>query len=178
MRAQTQIAVFGGGCFWCTEAIFEGLEGVISVVPGYAGGRATHPTYEQVCTGNTGHAEATRIEFQPAQISFRDLLTVFFATHDPTTPNRQGHDVGTQYRSIILYLDEEQKQQAEALIREISDQFPQPIVTEVKPLEEFHEAEPYHRQYYRNNPGQPYCQAVIHPKMGKFRERFQQLLKS
>ncbi|MBI3895885.1 MAG: peptide-methionine (S)-S-oxide reductase MsrA [Acidobacteria bacterium] len=176
MAEEPQIAVFGGGCFWCTEAVFEGLKGVLSVMPGYAGGDISYPTYEQVCTGETGHAEAVRIEFAPSQISYRDLLTVFFATHDPTTLNRQGHDAGTQYRSIILYANEQQKSEAKDVIREISSQFRQPIVTEVKPLAEFYEAESYHRQYYRQNSEQPYCQFVISPKMGKLREHFQALL--
>lgn len=178
MAEPTQFAVFGGGCFWCTEAVFEGLQGVLSVMPGYAGGHTQHPTYEQVCMGRTGHAEVIRIEFDPSLIAYRDLLTVFFATHDPTTLNRQGHDAGTQYRSIILYANEEQEADAENFIQEISSHFPQPVVTEVKPLAEFYEAEPYHRQYYRSNPNQPYCQFVIRPKMGKLRERFQQLLDS
>ena len=178
MAEHTQTAVFGGGCFWCTEAIFERLRGVISAMPGYAGGQAKHPTYEEVCAGATGHAEATRVEFDSVQISYRDLLTVFFATHDPTTRNRQGHDVGTQYRSIILYANDDQKRDSEAFIKELSGQFLQTIVTEVKPLAEFYEAESYHRQYYRRNSNQPYCQYVISPKMGKLRERFAQLLNS
>jgi peptide-methionine (S)-S-oxide reductase len=149
-------------------------------MPGYAGGKRPNPTYEQVCTGATGHAEVIRIEYDPAQISFRDLLTVFFATHDPTTLNQQGHDMGTQYRSIILYADDDQKREAQAVIQELasSRQFRDPIVTEVKPLEAFFEAEQYHREYYRRNDSQPYCQYVITPKVGKFQQRFRELLKA
>jgi peptide-methionine (S)-S-oxide reductase len=148
-------------------------------MPGYAGGLVGNPTYQQVCTGETGHAEVIRIEFNPKQISLRDLLTVFFATHDPTTPNQQGHDVGPQYRSIILYANEDQKSQADAFIKELTEsgEFRRPIVTEIKPLEEFYDAEPYHREYYRKNSDQPYCQIVITPKMGKLQERFRALLK-
>lgn len=179
MPVRTQSAVFGGGCFWCTEAVFERLQGVVSVMPGYAGGRRPNPTYEQVCTGATGHAEVVQVEFDPEQISFRDLLTVFFATHDPTTRNRQGNDVGTQYRSVILCADDNQKRDAEAFLRELRDagQFQQPIVTEVQPLEAFYEAEPYHQKYYQRNTAAPYCQFVITPKVGKFATRFERLLK-
>lgn len=180
MTNDPSFAVFGGGCFWCTEAVFERLKGVVSVRPGYAGGQLAHPTYEQVCSGRTGHAEVIRIEYDPKVVSFEDLLTVFFATHDPTTLNRQGHDTGTQYRSIILYADEAQKQVADAFIKELakSGQFPQPIVTEVTPLGTFYEAEDYHREYYRRNEGQPYCQFVISPKVGKFQQKFRELLKA
>jgi len=178
MPERPQTAVFGGGCFWCTEAVFERLKGVSAVMPGYAGGKLKNPTYQQVCTEQTGHAEVIRIEFDPAQISFRDLLTVFFATHDPTTPNQQGNDVGTQYRSIILYANEDQKREAEAFIKELTEsgEFKRPVVTELKPLEEFYEAEPYHREYFRRNTNQPYCQVVIMPKMGKLQQRFRQLI--
>jgi peptide-methionine (S)-S-oxide reductase len=180
LKDETKSVVFGGGCFWCTETVFERLKGVVSVMPGYAGGASANPTYEQICTGKTGHAEVVRIEYDPNQVSFQDLLTVFFATHDPTTLNRQGNDVGTQYRSIILYANEEQKEEAKAFIKELADsgQFSQPIVTELKPLETFYEAEPYHREYYRLNENQPYCQFVISPKVGKLQQRFRQLLKS
>jgi peptide-methionine (S)-S-oxide reductase len=173
-----QFAVFGGGCFWCTEAVFERLKGVVSVLPGYAGGTRPNPTYEQICTGTTGHAEVVRVEHDPARVSFEDLLTVFFATHDPTTPNQQGHDMGTQYRSIILHANEEQKQAAEKFIQELtkSRQFRQPIVTEVKPLDTFYEAEAYHREYYRRNESQPYCQFIISPKVGKLQQKFRELL--
>lgn len=180
MNQQTETAVFGGGCFWCTEAVFERLRGVISVMPGYAGGNVKNPSYKLVCTGTTGHAEVIRVEFDPAQISYRDLLTVFFATHDPTTLNRQGHDTGTQYRSIILYSNASQKSAAEAMIEELnrSGTFTQPLVTEVKPLTEFYEAEEYHRRYYISNPEQPYCQYVIDPKVEKANQRFRELLRA
>ncbi len=179
MSQNTEIAVFGGGCFWCTEAVFTSVKGVVSVAPGYAGGRRPNPSYEQVCTGATGHAEVVKIEFDPAQVSYRDLLAIFFATHDPTTVNQQGHDVGTQYRSIILYTTEQQKREAEAIIQELAkaDIFPAAIVTEIKPLETFYEAEPYHHRYYENNPGQPYCHIVIDPKVAKFRKQFSNLLR-
>jgi peptide-methionine (S)-S-oxide reductase len=179
-NAKTDIAVFGGGCFWCTEAVFDELKGVISVVSGYAGGSAKNPTYEQVCSGGTGHAEVIRIEFDPTQISFSDLMTVFFATHDPTTLNRQGNDVGTQYRSTILYADEEQKRLAEALIKELNDSkaFGKPVVTTVEPLGEFYAAEDYHQKYYARNPNQPYCQYSIPPKLNKLHKQFSQLLKT
>lgn len=175
-----EVAVFGGGCFWCTEAVFDELRGVISVVPGYAGGSVKNPTYEQVCTGGTGHAEVIRIEFDPAQIAFKDLLTVFFATHDPTTLNRQGNDVGTQYRSAVLYADDNQKREAEAFIKELNDSktFGKPVVTTLEPLGEFYEAEQYHRKYFANNPFQPYCQYTIPPKLQKLHKQFAALLKS
>ena len=178
--AKSEVAVFGGGCFWCTEAVFDELKGVISVVSGYAGGSTKNPTYEQVCSGGTGHAEVIRIEFDPTQISFRDLMTVFFATHDPTTLNRQGNDVGTQYRSAILYADEEQKREAEAFIKELNDSkaFGKPIVTTLEPLGEFYEAEDYHQKYYANNPYQPYCQYLIPPKLNKLHKQFSALLKA
>lgn len=176
----TQIAVFGGGCFWCTEAVFDRLRGVLSVMPGYAGGAGKNPTYEQVCAGATGHAEVVRIEFDPSAITYKDLLTVFFATHDPTTLNRQGNDVGTQYRSVILSASEEQRREAERFIKELdgSPGYGKPIVTEVKPLGEFYEAEDYHRRYYENNPYQPYCQVIITPKLRKLHKQFAALLKS
>jgi peptide-methionine (S)-S-oxide reductase len=180
MVKELQTAVFGGGCFWCTETVFERLKGVTSVMPGYAGGTLTDPTYEQVCSGDTGHAEVIRIEFDPKLVSFHDLLTVFFATHDPTTLNRQGNDAGTQYRSIILHANEEQKRAAEEFIENLekSGEFLQRIVTEIKPLETFYEAEAYHRGYYRRNPNQPYCQFIISPKVGKLQKRFRELLAS
>ncbi|HEV8342714.1 MAG TPA: peptide-methionine (S)-S-oxide reductase MsrA [Candidatus Binatia bacterium] len=180
MKKETEVAVFGGGCFWCTEAVFDELRGVASVMPGYAGGSIKNPTYEQVCSGTTGHAEVIRIEFDPRQITFRELLTVFFATHDPTTLNRQGNDAGPQYRSIILYASDAQKQEAEKFINELNDSsvYGKPIVTEVKPLGEFYEAEEYHRKYYENQPYQPYCQIIISPKMQKLYKQFTDLLKS
>ena len=179
MTQQTQIAVFGGGCFWCTEAIFERITGVISVMPGYAGGEFENPTYGDVCAGTTGHAEVIRVEFDPAQVSYRDLLTVFFSTHDPTTLNRQGHDVGSQYRSIILYAGETQHQEAKTFIADLnrSGAFGRPVVTELKQLSAFYEAEPYHRRYYSSNSGQPYCSIVITPKLEKLKSHFRQMLK-
>ncbi|MGE5305694.1 MAG: peptide-methionine (S)-S-oxide reductase MsrA [Alphaproteobacteria bacterium] len=180
MTQETQVAVFGGGCFWCTEAVFNELEGVVSVMPGYAGGSLKNPTYEKVCSGETGHAEVIRIEFNPRQITFSDLLTVFFATHDPTTLNRQGADVGTQYRSVVFYVDEEQKRQAESFIKQLTDttSFGRPVVTTVEPLKEFYPAEDYHRKYYANNTYQPYCQITIPPKLNKLHKQFSELLKS
>jgi len=179
-NAQKEIAVFGGGCFWCTEAVFERLRGVISVMPGYAGGMIKNPTYRQVSTGKTGHAEVVRVEYDPAQISYGDLLAVFFATHDPTTLNRQGADVGTEYRSVILHTTDDQKRQAEAFIEDLnrSDPHGRPLVTEVAPLIEFYEAEHPHREFYRNNSSAPYCQVVIEPKLAKLHTRFTELLKS
>jgi peptide-methionine (S)-S-oxide reductase len=173
-------AVFGGGCFWCVEAVFDELRGVHSVVSGYAGGETKNPTYEQVCGGRTGHAEVIKIEFDPAQISFRDLMTVFFATHDPTTLNRQGNDVGTQYRSAIFFADEEQKKEAAAFIQELDDakSFKNAIVTTLEPLTEFYPAEDYHQKYYANNPYQPYCQYMIPPKLNKLHKQYKELLKS
>ncbi len=180
MEEPIQTAVFGGGCFWCTEAVFLRLKGVITVTSGYAGGSSEHPTYESVSMGNTGHAEAIQIEFDPAQISYQDLLDVFFHTHDPTTLNRQGNDSGTQYRSVILYQNEDQKQAAENSIARLTAEhaFDQPIVTEVKALDKFYSAEAYHQQYYDNNQYQPYCQIVISPKLQKFEEKFKHLLKT
>jgi|SRR3989344_3495476 len=175
-----QIAVFGGGCFWCTEAIFDELKGVESVTSGYAGGGMESPRYEDVSSGQTGHAEVIKIEFDPNQISYRDLLTVFFATHDPTTPNQQGSDVGTQYRSIILYTDENQRLEAEAFIEELNNSTSEgdEIVTEIKPLDKFYPAEDYHQDYYANNSNKPYCQIVINPKLQKLQEKFGDLLKN
>jgi peptide-methionine (S)-S-oxide reductase len=180
MTRQHEIAVFGGGCFWCTEAVFGELRGVSSVIPGYAGGNVDNPTYEQVCSGLTGHAEVIRIEYDPELINYRDLLTVFFATHDPTTLNRQGNDVGTQYRSVILYAGEQQKQESESFIKELneSQSFAGAIVTTLEPLGRFYPAENYHHNYYARNPYQPYCQYTIPPKLEKLRKRFMDLLKS
>ena len=179
-ETKNDIAVFAGGCFWCTEAVFGELRGVRSVVSGYTGGTTNNPTYEQVCSGSTGHAEAIKIDFDPGQISFRDLMTVFFATHDPTTLNRQGNDAGTQYRSAILYANEEQKQQAEAFIKEleVAKTYKNPIVTTLEPLREFYPAEDYHQKFFANNPYQPYCQYTIPPKLNKLHKQFSQLLKS
>lgn len=178
MSQKTEIAVFGGGCFWCTEAVFELIKGVVSVMPGYAGGSVPNPTYRQVCTGATGHAEVARIEYDPMTVSYRDLLKVFFAMHDPTTLNRQGADVGTEYRSLILYASEDQKREAEELIRSLNDSSAgRPIVTEVKPLDKFYEAEDYHREYFRKNPAVPYCQFVIDPKVAKLKHTLKEQLK-
>lgn len=179
MDRNNEVAVFGGGCFWCTEAIFQLLKGVISIMPGYAGGAAKNPTYERVCAGDTGHAEVIKIEFDPAVISYDDLLTVFFATHDPTTLNRQGADRGTQYRSIILYTNDAQKQTAETFIKKLneSESAGAPIATEVRALADFYEAENYHREYYRNNSAAPYCDIIINPKLKKVQDKFNQLVK-
>lgn len=176
-----QSAVFGGGCFWCTETVFKELKGVVSVMPGYAGGEKPNPTYEEVCGGDTGHAEVIRVEYDPAQIGYRDLLEIFFATHDPTTLNRQGNDVGTQYRSIILVADERQRAEAEATVADLKKTGAfggRDVVTEIRPLETFWEAESAHRDYYaKNRDGNPYCQLVIDPKLAKFRQKFHSLLK-
>lgn len=179
-EVKTATAVFGGGCFWCTEAVFDELRGVQSVVSGYAGGTNKNPTYEQVCSGQTGHAEVIKIEFDPSQVSFRDLMTVFFATHDPTTLNRQGNDSGTQYRSAIFFADDEQKQQAALFIKELetAKAFRSPVVTTLEPLTEFYPAEDYHQKFFANNPFQPYCQYTIPPKLTKLHKQFSQLLKS
>lgn len=176
----SEIAVFGGGCFWCTEAVFTQVKGVLSVTPGYAGGTVAKPTYEQVCNGTTGHAEVTKVEFNPTQVSYRDLLGVFFGTHNPTTMNRQGADVGDQYRSVILTTSEEQASTANAFITELNGtgDFDAPIVTKVEPLTTFYEAEQYHRSYYAQNPEAGYCQAVISPKLAKFRAKYAHLLKT
>jgi len=172
-------AVFANGCFWCTEAVFKALKGVQSVVPGYTGGTKESPTYEEVSASTTGHAEAIKLEYDPAVVSYDDLLAVFFYTHDPTTLNRQGNDVGPQYRSAIFYGDDEEKQKAEALIKELNENkaYPDPVVTEVKPLGTFYEAEDYHRDYYANHKGQPYCLLTIAPKLEKLQKRFARLLK-
>ncbi|MEM6326107.1 MAG: peptide-methionine (S)-S-oxide reductase MsrA [Bacteroidota bacterium] len=170
----TQTAVLGGGCFWCTEAVLERLRGVHDVESGYAGGAVPNPTYREICSGRTGHAEVVRATFDPDQISYEDLLTVFFATHDPTTLNRQGADVGTQYRSTIMVADAAQRETAERVIRELTaaQVFPRPIVTEVVDLPTFYPAEQYHQDYYRANPNQGYCQAVIAPKVAKLRAEY------
>jgi peptide-methionine (S)-S-oxide reductase len=176
MTIGNQFAVFGGGCFWCTEAVFEQLNGVLSVMPGYAGGTSPNPTYESVCSGQTGHAEVLRIEFDPSVISYEDLLTVFFASHDPTTLNRQGNDVGTQYRSIILTASDEQRETAEKFIASLDTDGPK-VVTEIKPLETFHEAEAYHHHYFQTHPEQAYCQMIINPKLEKVKKKFEELFK-
>lgn len=175
-----QIAIFGGGCFWCTEAVFESLRGVISVKSGYAGGESLNPTYQSVSSGDTGHAEVIRIEFDPKVISYRDLLTVFFSSHDPTTKNRQGNDIGTEYRSIILYTNNDQKRDAELIVKELneSSKMGGDIVTEIKEFDKFFEAEDYHQNYFNNNSDQPYCQFVINPKLEKIQKEFANLLKT
>ncbi|WP_028238391.1 peptide-methionine (S)-S-oxide reductase MsrA [Stutzerimonas azotifigens] len=172
MADQSASIILGGGCFWCVEAVFENLRGVERVVSGYAGGHVPNPTYRQVCEKTTGHAEVVQVSYDPQQVSLRELLEVFFTTHDPTTPNRQGADVGPQYRSIVLYADEEQKRVAEQVIADLGGQglWDSPIVTELQPLEAFYPAEPEHYAYYRRNPYQPYCQAVIAPKVAKLRK--------
>lgn len=172
-------AILAGGCFWCTESIFSELEGVEAVTSGYIGGNLENPTYEQVCEGKTGHAEAVEIVFDPNKISYNELLEIFFATHDPTTLNRQGGDIGTQYRSEVFYLSLEQKQQAEEFIQLLESQkiFDNPIVTKVSEATVFYKAEEYHKQYLKNNPQNPYCQAVVNPKLQKFKQTFARKLK-
>lgn len=179
-KGKTEVAVFGGGCFWCTEAVFAELKGVDSVMPGYAGGLTKNPRYEEVCGGKTGHAEVIRVEFDPAEIGYRDLLTVFFATHDPTTLDRQGNDVGTQYRSTVLYANDEQRREADAFIKELNETkaFGKPVVTTIEPLGEFYAAEDYHQKYFAKNPYQPYCLYTIPPKLDKLQKKFRDLLKS
>jgi peptide-methionine (S)-S-oxide reductase len=175
----SELATLGGGCFWCFEPIFEELRGVERVLPGYAGGRVPNPTYEQVCGGNTGHAEVVQVEFDPDEVSYKRLLDTFWSAHDPTTLNRQGADVGTQYRSAIFYHSPEQKATAEQVIAELGREgvWSRPIVTEVAPLTAFYPAEDYHVDYYANNPNQGYCRVVIDPKVAKFRKTFRDRLK-
>lgn len=170
--SQTQIATFGGGCFWCTEAVFQMIPGVKAVTSGYAGGTKTNPTYKEVCSGETGHAEVIQIEYDPKVVSYEELLKVFWEEHDPTTLNRQGPDSGTQYRSIILYSNQAQRLAAEKSKAEEQKHLRQPIVTEIVPLKKFYPAEHYHQDYYRNNPNQPYCRMVIRPKVDKFERQF------
>ena len=176
----TEVATLGGGCFWCVEAVFDELRGVSSVESGYAGGRTENPTYEQVCSGATGHAEVVRVTFDPREVSFKEILEIFFTAHDPTTLNRQGADVGTQYRSVIYYHDERQREVAEQTIRELNEAkiWDGTIVTEVAPLSNYYEAEEYHQEYFARNPGQGYCRVVVAPKVAKFRQRFRDRLKS
>lgn len=173
------VVTLGGGCFWCIEAFFDALEGVEDAESGYSGGRVENPTYQQVCTGTTGHAEVVQITFDPRIISFREILEVFFTMHDPTTLNRQGADTGTQYRSVIFYRSPEQKAVAEEVVREIENAqvWEAPIVTEIVPFKAFYKAEDYHQEYYKLNPGQGYCRVVIDPKMEKLREHFRKKLK-
>ena len=179
-ETRVDTATLGGGCFWCLEAVFQELNGVKRVVSGYAGGQVANPTYEQVCSGRTGHAEVVQVTFDRAQVSFRDVLQVFFGIHDPTTLNRQGADVGTQYRSAIFYNSPEQESIARAVIEEIDKAgiWDAPVVTEVAPLTEFYPAEQYHQDYFRRNPGQGYCRVVIAPKVAKFRKEHLARLKA
>lgn len=177
MSESTQTATLAGGCFWCLEAVYQRVQGVKHVVSGYAGGHLPDPTYKQVTSGTTGHAEVVQIEFDPEQISYRDLLHIFFTIHDPTTLNRQGNDVGTQYRSAIFYHDEPQQADAEAVMAELTAEglWSNPIVTELRPLEVFYPAEGYHQNYFVNNPYQGYCMMVVAPKVSKFRKKFAHL---
>ncbi len=174
MSDKIAVATFGNGCFWCTEAIFQQLKGVQKVMPGYTGGSLKNPTYKEVCSGLTGHAEAIQITFDPSEISYRELLDVFFYTHDPTTLNRQGNDIGTQYRSAIFYHDANQKAEAEKIIKQLTNEkvFENSIVTEVVPFSVYYAAEDYHKDYYKNNKNQPYCRAVINPKIDKFLKKY------
>ncbi|MDA4123258.1 MAG: peptide-methionine (S)-S-oxide reductase MsrA [Thaumarchaeota archaeon] len=174
-----EVATLGGGCFWCSEAVFTELKGVEKVESGYSGGTKANPSYEEVCGGNTGHAEAVQVTFDPGIISYRQLLQIFLTVHDPTTLNRQGADVGTQYRSVIFYHDQAQKETAQKVIKETEDAkiWGRPIVTEVTPFKAFYKAEDYHQEYYSNNPNQGYCRVVIEPKVTKFRKQYQALLK-
>ena len=176
----TETITLGGGCFWCTEAVFEELKGVTKVESGYSGGTVPNPSYEQVCSGDTGHAEVSQVTFDPKIISLKQILEVFFTVHDPTTLNRQGNDVGTQYRSVIFYRNDEQKAVAQQVIREITAEniWDGKIVTELAPFKAFYKAEDYHQEYYRLHGAQPYCRFVIEPKVAKFRKKFQDLLKS
>ncbi len=174
-----ETATLGAGCFWCVEAVFDDLRGVHDVVSGYSGGHKDHPTYQEVCSETTGHAEVVQIKFDPAELSYADLLRVFFAVHDPTTLNRQGNDIGSSYRSAIFYHSTEQRETAETVIREVNEAaiYDNPIVTEVTEYTKFWPAEDYHQEYFANNPNQPYCAAVVGPKVAKFRKVFVDRLK-
>ncbi len=174
-----EVATLGGGCFWCLEAVYDELKGVDHVESGYAGGQPANPTYEQVCSGRTGHAEVVQVTFDPSVISFRDLLQVFFTIHDPTTLNRQGNDVGTQYRSVIFYHTPEQKATSEEVMAEVSESgvWGNRLVTELEPAPTFYEAESYHQEYFANNAGQPYCRVIVAPKVAKARKQFVEKLK-
>jgi peptide-methionine (S)-S-oxide reductase len=174
-----ETATLGAGCFWCVEAVFDDLQGVESVESGYSGGHTENPTYQQVCSETTGHAEVAQIKFDPEKISFKEILQVFFAVHDPTTLNRQGNDIGSSYRSAIFYHTDEQKRIAEEVIREVTAEgvYDDPIVTEVTKFDKFYIAENYHQEYFANNPNQPYCAAVVAPKVAKFRKKFVERLK-
>ncbi|HEX9960917.1 MAG TPA: peptide-methionine (S)-S-oxide reductase MsrA [Pyrinomonadaceae bacterium] len=174
-----ETATLGAGCFWCVEAVFDDLKGVEDVISGYSGGHTENPTYREVCSETTGHAEVAQIKFDPEVISFKEILQVFFAVHDPTTLNRQGNDIGSSYRSAIFYHDENQKRVAEEVIKEVTDEgvYDDPIVTEVTAFDKFYPAEDYHQEYFANNPNQPYCAAVVAPKVAKFRKKFVDRLK-
>ena len=174
--SELQTATVAGGCFWCTEAVFKQIAGVESVTSGYAGGHVEDPSYDAVCSGDTGHAECVQVEYDPDVIDYEDVLTVFFATHNPTTKNRQGPDVGSQYRSAVFFHDEAQREAAEATIADLDEQYSDPIVTEVEPLETFYPAEEYHQDYYERNPDQGYCTVNIDPKLKKLNEQFRELL--
>ncbi|HQZ69435.1 MAG TPA: peptide-methionine (S)-S-oxide reductase MsrA [Planctomycetaceae bacterium] len=178
-KTESKVATFGGGCFWCTEAVFLKLKGVKKVVSGYAGGTVKNPTYEAVCTGLTGHAEVIQIEYDPSEIKFEQLLDVFFHTHNPTTKNRQGADVGTQYRSSVFFHDEEQKEATKKVIAELdkSGDFDDPIVTTIEEMKIFYPAEDYHQNYFAQNPRNPYCRAVVGPKVSKFLKRYKDMAK-
>jgi peptide-methionine (S)-S-oxide reductase len=180
MAKQIEVTTLGGGCFWCLEAVFDDLEGVLDVVSGYSGGEVPHPDYASVCTGTTGHAEVVQVTFDPAVITYKEILEVFFTIHDPTTLNRQGADVGTQYRSAIFYHSEDQRIIAEQVMKNLETEgiWPKPIVTEVTPFDVFYPAEDYHQDYYQRNPYQGYCRAIITPKVNKFRNKYADRLKS
>ncbi|HUA62919.1 MAG TPA: peptide-methionine (S)-S-oxide reductase MsrA [Verrucomicrobiae bacterium] len=178
--ATNEVATLGGGCFWCLEAVYDRMEGVVSVESGYMGGQVANPSYQDVCSGTTGHVEVTRVTFDPSAVTFREILEVFFSVHDPTTLNRQGNDVGTQYRSVIFYHGEEQKATAQAMIGELTAEhvFRDPIVTALEPAATFYVAEDYHQEYFQNHPNQPYCAFVVAPKVKKFREKFADKMKA
>jgi peptide-methionine (S)-S-oxide reductase len=180
MSPQTEVATLAGGCFWCLEAVYDQLRGVVSVESGYMGGKVDNPSYRAVCTGTTGHAEVVQITYNPAEVSFQDLLDVFFVIHDPTTLNRQGNDVGTQYRSAVYYHNAEQKAVAEQVIAALNAEhrWNNPIVTEVTAASKFYVAEDYHQEYFANNASQPYCQVVVAPKVAKFRKYYMEKLKA
>jgi peptide-methionine (S)-S-oxide reductase len=177
MQATTETAILGGGCFWCLEAVYLEMRGVTKVESGYMGGQVDNPSYEQVCAGATGHAEVVRIEFDTAQLAYRDILEVFFTIHDPTTPNRQGNDVGTQYRSVIFYQSPEQEAMARQVVAEMANVWDAPIVTELAPAATWYKAEDYHQDYFRQHPLQGYCAFVVAPKVAKFRKTFSSRLK-
>ena len=172
--AKTETAVVGGGCFWCVEGAYKIVPGILKITSGFAGGNTENPTYRQVCEGDTNHAEVVKVEYDPAKITYKDVIDLFWDLHDPTTLNRQGHDSGTQYRSIILYSSDEQKKIAEASMAEAKGKFSDPIVTQIVPLKKFYPAEDYHQDYFANNPNQPYCQAVVGPKIAKFKKKLEE----